>query len=167
MAYQNAIREINDSLRLNYYSELSISYLLLEDSLNFRKVNSISRLLAEDLQDSTVLAASHWDLAYFFDSYSVKDSAYYEYSKAEKIYTALKDDYNSARMLYNMAIMLKDIKDYSGAEINIIKAIELFLPLENNEQLFLCYNLLGTVAKELKEYEQSREYFTKSGEYLK
>ena len=166
MGYENALREINDSLRLNYYSELSISYLLLEDSLNFRKVNSSSRLLAEDLRDSTVLASLYWDLAYFFDTNFVKDSAYYEYNKAEKIYSDLKENYSNGRVLYNMARILKDIKDYSGAEINIIKAIELFLPLENHEQLYLCYNLLGTIAKELKEYEQSREYFTKSGVYL-
>ncbi len=69
-------------------------------------------------------------------------------------------------MLLSMALIQKDIKDFTGAEINLIEAIELFLPLEKNKQLFLSYNLLGTIAKSLREYEQSRNYFSKAAEFL-
>ncbi len=59
-----------------------------------------------------------------------------------------------------------EIKDYTGAEINAFKAIELLKPLDENLRLHRCYNLLGSISKELKEYDRSLEYFTIAEEYL-
>jgi len=165
-AYSNAISELNDSLRLSYYSKLSLVYLHLQDSINFRRVNKSAILLSEEIKDSLTLAYSLWDLGVFYRDNFIKDSAYYEYGRAEKIYTALKDDNHRAQLLYSMSLIQKDIKDYTGAEINLIKAIELHQPFDNTKELFLCYNLFGTVAKSLNEYDQSRTYFSKAAEYL-
>ncbi len=165
-AYENAISELNDSLRLSYYSKLSMAYLHLKDSIRFRKVNKSALLLSKEIKDSVILAGLHWDMGDFYQYNFVKDSAYYEYGQAENIYAALKDKFRSGRVLYDMSIIQKDIKDFTGAEINAIKAIELFQLLENNEQLFLCYNLMGTLSKSLNEYELSRTYFSKAAEYL-
>ena len=165
-AYSNATNELNDSLRLSYYSKLSLAYLHLKDSIRFRRVNKNALLLSEDSKDSVILAGLHWDLADFYQNYFIQDSAYYEYAQAEKIYSALEDKFNRGRVLYMMSLIQKDIKDFTGAEINLINAIELFQTVENNEQLFLSYNLWGTLAKSLKEYAQSRDYFSKAAEYL-
>jgi signal transduction histidine kinase len=165
-ALNNANKESNDSLRLNYYSELSLAYLNLKDSIRFRRVNKNALLLSEDIKDSVILAGLHWDLAYFYQIYFIKDSAYYEYAQAEKIYSTLEDKFKIGRVLYLMSIIQKDIKDFTGAEINLTNAIEHFQPLEKNRELFLCYNLFGTIAKSLKEYEQSRNYFSKAAAYL-
>ncbi len=165
-AYSKAPGELNDSLRLSYYSKLSFAYLNLKDSIRFRKVNNSARILSEEIRDSVILAELHWDLGHFYKNNFIKDSAYYEYGQAEKIYAALKDNYYSGQMLLNMSVIQKDIKDFTGAEINVINAIELFQALENSEQLFLCYNLWGTISKSLKEYELSRNYFSKAAEYL-
>jgi len=164
-AYKSAISEPNDSIKLKYYSELSLAYLQ-NDSLNFRKVNNSALALSKEIKDSSILAALHWDLADFYQNYFIKDSAYYHYAQAEKIYTALGDKFRRGRLLYQMSIIQKDIKDYTGAEINIINAIELFQKHENNEQLFLCYNLWGAISKNLNEFELSRSYFSKAAEYL-
>jgi len=165
-AYSNATSELNDSLRLNYYAKLSLAYLNLKDSINFRRINKRARFLSEEIKDSAVLAVSHWDLGDFYKNNFIKDSAFYEYGQAEKIYASLKDNNLSGRLLLRMSVIQKDIKDFTGAEINLINAIELFQTVENNEQLFLSYNLWGTLAKSLKEYEQSRNYFSEAEEYL-
>ncbi|WP_297793658.1 ATP-binding protein [uncultured Eudoraea sp.] len=165
-AYDNASNELNDSLRLSYFAKLSYTYLGLKDSLNFRNSNKKARLLSEERKDSATLADLHWDLGDFYRNSLMKDSAYYEYSQAEQLYTDLKNNFDRGRVLYSMARIQKGIKDYTGAEINLIEAIELFLPLEKNRQLFLSYNLLGTIAKSLKEYEQARTYFAKASEFL-
>ncbi|WP_299163026.1 ATP-binding protein [uncultured Eudoraea sp.] len=164
-AYESATSEPNDSIRLKYYSELSLAYLLT-DSINFRKINKSGQLISQETKDSLILAALHWDLGYFYQYNFIKDSAYYEYAQAEKIYTALNDKSRRGRVLYRMSLIQKDIKDFTGAEINLIKAIELLQTVENNEQLFLCYNLWGTLAKSLNEFELSRNYFSKAAEYL-
>lgn len=165
-ALNNSNKELNDSLRLSYYSKLSLAYLNLKDSIHFRKINKSARFLSEEIKDSAILAALHWDLGDFYKNNFIKDSAYYEYGQAEKIYTTLNENLYRGQLLHRMSIIQKDIKDFTGAEINLIKALELLQPLENNEQLFFTYNLLGTIDKSLKEFAQSRTYFSKAAKYL-
>ncbi|MGB7393235.1 MAG: tetratricopeptide repeat protein [Pricia sp.] len=112
------------------------------------------------------LAETNWDLADFYRTASFADSAYYHYSEAQKIYQLLKDDKNNAIMLNNMAIVQADIKDYTGSEITTIRAIEILKPIEDYQQLYTSYNNLGSVAKELKEYDRSLEYYQEALNYL-
>ena len=165
-AYNNTANEFNDSLRLSYYAKLSFAYLNLQDSINFRNVNKSARILSEEIKDSVALAELYWDLGDFYRNNFYKDSAYYEYGQAEKIYTTLKDDLHRGQLLLRMSLIQKDIKDFTGSEINLISAIELFQKLENNEQLFFCYNLMGTLSKSLNEFDLSRNYFSRAVEYL-
>ncbi len=69
-------------------------------------------------------------------------------------------------MFYNMAIIQTDVKDYTGAEINAFNSIERLKPLDEYLRLHRCYNLLGSISKELKEYDRSLEYFNLAEEYL-
>ena len=157
-AFKKTENKSNDSVRLHYLSELSWAYLSIQDSIKFREVNNKALLLSKELKDSIIQAGMHWDRAAFYDSFIIKDSAYYEFGQAEQLYAGLGDDFNRGRVLYGMANTQKDIKDYTGAETNAIKAIELLKPYESNDQLFLLYNLLGTIAKSLGEFEQAGEY---------
>ena len=156
----------SDSLKNIYYSRLSLAYLKLEDSLRFRTINRKSLALAQRVMDTLTEAYAHWDMAYFFDNNAVKDSAYYHYSIAQKGFNALGNDLLSGRLVYNMATIQTDIKDYTGAEINAFKAIELFKPTNEFVRLHRCYTLLGSISKELKEFEKSLEYFAMAEEYL-
>lgn len=165
-AYNNTTIEFNDSLRLSYYAQLSLAYLKTQDSINFRNANKSARILSEERKDSTIMAELHWDLGDFYNINFMQDSAYYQYGQAAKIYYHLNDSFTEGRMLLQMASVQKNIKDFTGAEINLIEAIELFLPLKKYKQLFLSYNLLGAISKSLREYEQSRNYFAKAAEFL-
>lgn len=155
----------DDSLKSEYYSQISLAYLRRSDSLNFRKTSATTMDLAAKVGDSVNIAESHWDLATFFNNYSILDSAYYHYGEAQNIFKGLNDDVLNARMLYNMALIQGKIKDYTGSEINTIRAIELLKPLESNEYLYTCYNNLGIVSKELGEYERAIEYYDQARLY--
>src|SRR5690606_15969710 len=91
----------------------------------------------------------------------------YHYSKAQKIYSALNNKFYSGRMLYNMALVQSDIKDYTGSEISTIKAIELLKPLNKYEQLYNCYNNLGVLSNALEEYDRALTYHQEALGYLK
>ena len=91
-AYKLTLLEKNDSLRNDYLLKISFRYSKLNDSLAFREVNRKSIILSRKLQDSLRLAANYWDLGRFYSKKGVKDSAYYIYSKAQKIYNGLKND---------------------------------------------------------------------------
>ena len=156
-----------DSVKSKHLSKLPWIYWMLGDSLMFRKTNSETIALALQLNDSILQAESHWDLSDFFSELVVPDSAFYHYAQAQKIYAGFKDDFMAARMLYNMARVQADVKDYTGSEINAVRAIELLKPLEKNLQLFYCYNLLGSISIEISENERALEYYKIARDYLR
>lgn len=166
MALHAAETETNDSLKGRYYSKLSLAFLRLSDSLAFKKTNAIALDLASRQQDTVALAEAHWDLADFYNIQSRPDSAFYHYSEANSLYDELGDNFMSGRMLYNMAVIQGEVKDYTGSEINTVKAIELFKPLQKDLQLYLCYNNLGSITKELEEFDRALDYYKSAREYL-
>ncbi|TQO36207.1 signal transduction histidine kinase [Arenibacter algicola] len=165
-AYDLALEEKSDSLKSKHFSRISYYYSLIGDSLQFRRSNNIALSLSAKIRDSNALANNHWDLAFFLEDQSVEDSAYYHYSQAEKIFRSLKDDYSTARVLYSLAKVQSDIKDYTASEVTTIEAIELFKPLDKYYNLFLCYNNLGSVTNALNEYDKALEYYDKALFYL-
>lgn len=157
----------NDSIKTKIFSRLSLAYLKLQDSLKFRETNERTLQLAKQTNDSITLAEANWDLADFYKIHSITDSAYHHYLEANKIYNSLNQFDEVGTMLNNMAIVQAGIKDYTGSEITTIKAIEIFKPLRNYEQLFNSYTNLGSVTKELKEYDRALEYYNTALEYQK
>ncbi len=156
-----------DSLKTEIYSKISLAYLKKKDSLNFRKTSRQTIELASRTRDSVNHAEAHWDMATFFKQYDIADSAYYHYGEAQKIYKAINDDLFNARMLRNMGMIQVGIKDYVGAEINTIKAIELLKPLKEDKHLFSCYNSLGIISRAMGEYDRAIDYYSQAYEYQK
>ncbi|GAB5474363.1 MAG: hypothetical protein Mars2KO_24620 [Maribacter sp.] len=157
----------NDSTKLKYISKIQWAYLMLDDSLAFRKTNAQARLTALAVGDSANWARRHWDLAYFFEKRDVKDSAYFHYAQTQKVFMRLNDPLQAGRFLYYMAKIQEEVKDFAGSETNVIKAIELLKPLDANMDLYNCYNLLGIIANGLGNYEQALiDYKTANG-YLR
>jgi len=165
-AYQSAKLSREDSTKVKYLLKIQWSFLGLQDSVWFRKTNKEANVFAEKVRDSLRLAGSYWDLAVFLDQNQVNDSAYYNFFEAQKIFYALDDKSRVGRLTYEMARIQSKVKDYTGSEINVIKAIELLKPLNENLMLYNCYNLLGIVAKDLKEYDRSLEYYAIAKDYL-
>lgn len=161
--YLNQIEE--DSIKNSGYFSLSYFYYKQNDSLNFRKWNAKSLQMAQKLADSTRIAESYWDLANFFSKQYQADSAFYYYNKAHNLYKSVGEDYHAARMLLNLAVIKKDIKDYTGSEISTIKAINTFKSLKKYWQLYLGYNNLGVLYNELEEYDLALRYHQKALKY--
>lgn len=165
-AYIKALNIKSDSLKTKYLGRLSLAALGKKDSLLFRKINQQIIPLAKQQKDSIVLAEAFWDLATFFNRKSVKDSAYYSYSEAQKIYEAKGDKFSSGRMLYNMALEQTQVRDYVGSEATTILAIERLKPLNKYKQLYYSYNNLGIVSNALGEHERALQYYSEALFYL-
>ena len=166
-AYQKTNAITIDSVKARYFATLSLAALKLNDSVLFREINSKALLYTYKIKDSTRIAEAHWDLASFFNKHAIKDSSYYHYNEAYKIYLNLKNNSGQASMLYNMGNIQSHIGDYIGSEITIIKAIELLKPLNKNKKLYRCYNILGNNAASIKEYSRAIEHHNKALYYLK
>ena len=76
-AYHSIANLHADSLKSRYLSEISLGYLKLKDSALFRTINKKALQWSERTKDSNSLANNHWDLAFFFKTHAVEDSAYY------------------------------------------------------------------------------------------
>ncbi len=164
---QTAIENIdNDSLKTRQLSKLSLAYLRLKDNNAFRKVNQQTLFLSKKIGDSITQAESYWDLAGYYNGIVMTpDSAYYYYSEAQKLYNDINNQKLSGRMLYNMAVVQADTRDYTGSEINIIKALEILKPLEDYTRIYMCYNMLGINSKYLKAYDRGIDFYNKALEY--
>ncbi len=165
-AFNAAQEDDNDSIRTDYYTKLSWAYKYLSDSLMFRTTNNQVFELSKKNRDTLSEAGGHWDLAAFYNQQTVLDSAFYHYSEAQKRFNTIGENGFSGRMYYNMALVQTEVKDYTGAEINAFKAIELIKPLDEYKRLYQCYSLLGSISKELKEFDDSLNYFSTAIEYL-
>ncbi len=165
-AYDQAKTSDDDSLKTKYFSRLSLAYLRLGDSLSFRMTNNETRRLAKITDDFNSKAESHWDLAEYFRSKSIADSSYYHFNEANKIYTEKDCTYLKGRMLYNMALVQADIKDYAGSEITTFIAIQHLKPLDKNKELYRCYNNLGSVTTELEEFDDALLFYLTAENYL-
>lgn len=158
-AYIKASKFQNDSIRNKALLQISYRYLKIEDSIAFKQINKEVRKLSKALKDSASIAATYWDLGKYYHVNNIEDSAYYYLDKAQKIYVSTKNNYYAARMLLNMAIIQKNIKDYTGSEITTTEAISLLKPLKKYKHLYRAYNNLGIVFDELDKYDKSLSYY--------
>ncbi len=165
-AYNNSSTQENDSLKISYLSRIQWSFSNLKDSVWFRKTNSEAMRLASKLRDTQRLAGINWDLGLFFNANMVKDSAYYHLGQAQKLYESLGDDKRSGILSFDIGVIQADVKDYTGSEVNLIRAIRLLKPLEENFWLHLSYSNLGIVSKDLKDFSNSLAYYEIAGDYL-
>ncbi|MBZ9629739.1 tetratricopeptide repeat protein [Salegentibacter sp. LM13S] len=164
-AYASISTIENDSLKNENLLEISYQYLKIRDSLKFLHSNLEARNIFFKIKDSARVAATYWDLGNFYQS-STKDSAYFYYTNAQRIYQNLGDDFNSARLLLNMALVQKNVKDYTGSEVTTIKAITLLKPLKKYKQLYSAYNNLGIIFNELQENDKAIENYNIALDYL-
>lgn len=137
------------------------------DSLQFKKANAKAYESSLILKDTSGIAETDWNYAHYYAEKEIYDSAYYYYYNSYKGYESIKDHYHTGKMLYNMAFIQSRFKDYRDSEEKLFQAITKLKPLQKNTSLYRCYNLLGTIYKDLEDYDNSINFHNISLEYLK
>ena len=155
----------NDSLTRSALLDLSSEYYFLNRSQQSYNLSKNAFQLAKEVKDSSVMAKS---LYYMGDSYEIthKDSAYFYYQQAEKLYRLLGDTKMSGRMLFNKAYVLFYEGNYLESEIQVSKALQLLKNSDDQEMLFTCYNLLASNFERMEEYDEGLHYYLKAKKVL-
>jgi two-component system, NarL family, sensor kinase len=165
----SVLREIylvsNDSIKQNFVFDIAYEFYIMNDSVNFRFWNKSSYLLSQKLKDTSRIAEAEWDLGNFFYRNNYLDSSYVFYNRAFRNYEKAGDDFQAGRMLLNLGKLQKNIKDFVGSEVTIIRAIKKLKPLQENAQLYSAYNSLGIINNELEKYSESLNYHRKALDY--
>ncbi len=145
--------------------------LYLKEDANFSASNRTYLSLARKSKDSLHIANALWNFGNQFYKLETNDSAYYYYNASYKLYSSLHEILSASKLLYNKAVIQKNLRDYTGAEINIYRALNL-LGTEEIKQQILNRNLLGVIYQKLDENQESISQFRnaiklieKSGEY--
>ncbi len=166
-AYYENEKVKNDSIKNKNLISISYELYKAKDTSFFKKANKELLLLSKKLNDTNGLAEAHWNYGSFYaNKKAVLDSSYYYYNKANEFYSAIGNTYSSGKMLYNMAYIEGRLKNYTGSEVLVFKAISKFKPLKKYLRLYMCYNHLGQLYYGLEEYNKAHYYYEQSLKYL-
>jgi len=147
----------NDSLKIRTYIKIAYCHFLLGNLEEFKK-GSLKVLNSHSIKNDFLNAAlANEYLGYYYQINYKPDSAFYYYNKSLFNYNSINDELNSARVLLSMGTIQESVKDYTGGEINSIKAI---LKLKNSSKdrtLYLAYNNLAVIYNKLGKYKLAIE----------
>src|SRR5690606_39096962 len=87
-----------------------------EDS-TFKSLNKDLLRIAQRIKDSAALAEANYNFGRYYIATLDVDSSYYHHYEAEKLYKAIKDDWNTAQVLLSIVIIQKDEKNFTRSEI--------------------------------------------------
>jgi len=148
----------NDSLNRNFLFNLSTEYYYLNASKK-------SFTVCGNILEMSIKAKDTFDIAksyqYLGDCYETrkKDSAYYYYQRAEKLYRIIGNYEKVAKMMFLKAVILYYEGNYVESEIMVSEALQYLNKSNDIELLYSCYNLLGSNFEKLEEYDSALKYY--------
>ena len=145
----------------------------------FRKLNQIPSLKREvidealkdaaAISDSLSLGVFYLDNSSFYYRLGDPDSMFLRANLAFKIFDALDEPYYAGRGAYNMAVAQYGASDFATAEQSAILALNLLeeSSRENKERRIIStYNLLGSIASAMGNYERAIDYREQALNYV-
>lgn len=149
--------KVNDTLKRYYTLKISDQYYNFGLQKEYFNACQINLELAQKAKDSLRIGIVYYDLADYYRGQSINDTAYFFYNKALN-YLA-KDNFDKiGRTILNKAYLLRYENSFVESEVQTIKALEAAKKSENSRLVYDCYNNLGIVNNELKNYDESLKY---------
>ena len=149
-----SLRELNYDLITKYYDNgLWENYKIAAELL---KKNSVASA------DIINLAKSYRSFGNYFEQVKVIDSSFYYYTKSEKIYEQLRDYEGYSTILLKKGIIQFYAGDYLGSDLSLSKSL---VANKKTSDKIMCYNILnqlGLNSNQLKDYNESINYFNKA-----
>ncbi|MFD2891370.1 ATP-binding protein [Flavobacterium chuncheonense] len=154
-----------DSIANHNLLALSTAYYYISDFAFSRKAARESYELSLDLKDSVNMAKANYYIAETFDIDS-KDSIYYYFSIAKKIYSKLKMDTEVAKTEFKKAYLLFYEGNYIDCETKMVEAIRLSEQSTDYIFRFSYFTLMGNCQEKLGNYDLALQYHLKAKDVL-
>jgi len=149
-----SLRELNYDLITKYYdNRLWENYKIAAELL---KKNSIASA------DIINLAKSYRSFGNYFEQVKVIDSSFYYYTKSEKIYEQLRDYEGYSTILLKKGIIQFYAGDYLGSDLSLSKSLVANKKTSDKIMRYNILNQLGLNSNQLKDYNESINYFNKA-----
>ncbi|MBA4319905.1 MAG: ATP-binding protein [Flavobacterium sp.] len=162
-AFSNLLQ--NDSLNRKFLLDLSSEYYYLNKNDISLAVCQKVLQLSERAKDTMAIAKSY---CYIGDTFTItqKDSAYYYYHQAEKLYRLFNNKDLIGKMLFNKAYLLYYEGNFLESEILLSKSLQLLKNSDDKKLIFASYNLMGADLGKLEEFENCIKYYMLAKEVL-
>jgi signal transduction histidine kinase len=151
---------------LDFLFNLSAEYYYL--NINTKSLDIAKHLLEKTVEnkDTLSIAKSYY---YIGDAYEQehKDSAFYYYRKAEKLYQILGNNELIGKMLFNKGYILFYEGNYTESEIEFSNSLQFLKYSSNHELLYTVYNMMGCALERLDDNENALKYFDYAKNELK
>lgn len=147
----------NDSFTRKAYLDIASGYYYLNHSKKSLSVCLQAFKLSEQANDTLRMAKAADYAGDCFEN-TARDSAYYYYLKAEKLYYVIKDKDNIGKVLFNKAYVLFYDGNYVECEIETSKALKNLSGSKKHQLLYSCYTLLGNCLEKEQQYDESLHY---------
>lgn len=148
-----------DSISINFLFDLSTEYYFLNENSKSLQITINALKRSNKISDTISIAKAY---NYIGDAYEQehKDSAYFYYQKAEKLYQLIGNDELRAKMLFNKSYILFFEGNYVESEILLSNALQLLKSKSNHELKYTILNLMGCNLEKLDDYDNSLKYFS-------
>ncbi len=154
--------EKNDTIKRNNYIKLISLYSNLDDDLKAKELNSNLLSLSKEIKDTTGIAKSNTIKGRYFLNNNINDSAFYYYSKAEKLFIKIGDKTNLVDVYIKKAAIQFYSDDFLGGELSAIKALKVAKLINDKQNEYDALNILGVISFELSNYNKAIEYHKKA-----
>lgn len=156
--YRQLINEPNDSLnRINLF-KVANRFYNLNNLYQYKlvSVDILERALSE--KDTVSIAKAYVYLGDYYKNTTVKDSALYNYVRAEKIYQVLRDNKNLAQVKINQAEVQWHENDYFASESSALEALKYLRNSKDLQKEHEALVLLGIICNAQKDYKNALQY---------
>ncbi|UYW00586.1 sensor histidine kinase [Flavobacterium agricola] len=153
-----------DSLFLNSKYNSSLYFKIAEEFYYLRdleKSNNVSRNIlkhAKAEKDSANIGRAYYYIGDCYE-FTYKDSAYYFYKQAEKIYAATKNTDRLAKVLFNKGYVLFYDGVYTESEMELTRALHYLKDSDNYLLKYQCFSLQGGNLEALALYSDALHYY--------
>lgn len=147
----------NDSMVRNLYLKTGEEYYYL-NNLKKSHSSSLNALkLSREENDSSRIAKSLYFIGDCYEN-SQKDSAYFYYLQAQKIYLKIHDYNKLGQMHFNKAYVLFYDGNFVECEVELTKGLSYLKNSDNLKLLYSCNTLMGNCLEKLFMYDQALKY---------
>lgn len=135
------------------------------DINEWKKYKKVIDIIKKRIVDESPIEqkAKLWEFyGFYYTNRSINDSAFYFYTKSEKIHQLKKNDSALCVVIRMKAMLQYYVGDYLGSEATLVRALRIARKINAREDESKIYNVLGVISNDLGQFDQSLAYHDKA-----
>lgn len=156
------VQQKNDSLNRDQLIQMCKNFNNLNSWLNLKQTSKLALTRSQAEKDDYFIGHSYRWLGIYYENMSMNDSAFYFYTKAEKIFIRLNNELGVCDVYMDKAMVQFYTCNYIEAEALLIKAIKIAEKLSEKYRKVSIFTSLGLNLVSQKDYFSAIRYYKKA-----